>query len=180
VDRGALTRTFALVLLLLPAPLAAQTVEIGPLLGYRAGDFASAATTGVVVAVTLWPGFQVDGLFSHQSSSGVAVDHWLAGALQEFGGGSVRPFLAGDFGLTRYGFVGDDEIRFTTSGGGGVKVFPVSRVGVRLDGRVFATFLDATTAGSICGGAGCLVRLHLDVAWQVEVSAAVIVRFGRL
>src|SRR5436189_160709 len=72
----------------------------------------------------------------------ISADHWLAGGLQEFSGNRVRGFTTGMFGLTRYAADSDSEFRFTLSAGGGVKLLPTSRVGVRLDGRVFATFLD--------------------------------------
>ena len=65
----------------------------------------------------------------------VSADHWLAGGLQEFSGGGVRGFTVGMVGLTRYAAEGDSEFRFTVSTGGGVKLLPASRVGVRLDGR---------------------------------------------
>ncbi len=109
-----------------------------------------------------------------------AVDHWQGGVLQEYFGGAVRPFLTGVLGVTRYAIEGDSEYRFTTGAGGGVKLFPARRFGVRLDGRLFATFLDATTTSGVCGGSGCLLGVHLDVAWQFEVTAALVVRIGPL
>ena len=55
----------------------------------------------------------------------------------------MRPFLTGMLGLTRYAVGGDSEIRFTLSAGGGVKLFPTRHIGVRLDGRVYTTFVEA-------------------------------------
>ena len=43
-------------------------------------------------------------------------------------------------GLTRYGLPHDSETRFSVSGGAGVKLFAAPWIGVRFDGRVFATF----------------------------------------
>jgi hypothetical protein len=206
VARGALTRTaIAALFLATAAPLPAQSVEIAPFVGMRAGgddfDLVSARpgvvdhdpVVGVVVDVPMWEGLQIEGLFSHEPINFTvyvdpytpgarlhgAMDHWQAGALQEFGRGAIRPFLSGVLGLTRFAIEADAEYRFAVGGGGGVKIFPTSRVGVRLDGRVFATFLDATTSAGICGGAGCILGIHIDTSWQFEMTAGVVVRIGR-
>ena len=134
-------------------------------------------------------GLSVEGLFSHQEARvtvpggalasptrwRVTVDQWLAGGLQEFGYGRVRPFLTGLLGLTRYAGEGDNEIRFAVSAGGGVKLWPVRRLGVRLDGRVFATFVelegtrDRVLAGHLPGG----VRFACGVAGGIQRRAGV-------
>lgn len=203
--RGALTRTaIAVALVAWASPLAAQSIEVAPFVGMRAGgdDFGIVSVRpavvdhdpviGVVVDVPLWEGLQIEGLFSHQPINfnvytdpytlGArlhgAMDQWQAGALQEFGGGAIRPFLSGVLGMTRYAIEADSEYRFAVGGGGGVKIFPGSRFGVRLDGRVFSTFLDATTTSGICGGAGCLLGIHVDVSWQFEMTAGVVIRIG--
>jgi len=187
-----------------PPSARAQGIELSPYVGYRAGDVfditvpAAYSTVdrmpavGVVLDVPLWEGLQVEGIFSHQAVSILAypdsfspparlhgaVDHWEGGALQEYSGGAVRPFLTGVLGITRYAIEADNEIRFTLGGGGGVKLFPAKHIGVRLDGRVYATFLDAETTGGICGGNGCLFGIHVNTAWQVEFTAGVVVRLG--
>jgi hypothetical protein len=187
------------------APAArAQSVEVTPFGGYRfGGDIFEAATgraldvdgapaVGVAVDVPLSDGFQIEGMFSHQQTNvqlpltpvgaparvRVAVDHWQGGGLQEFSGTRVRPFLTGTLGLTRYAAEGDNEIRFTLGAGGGVKLFPMSRLGIRLDGRAFATFLDAEGTGSVCPGTGpCRLIVHVNVAWQAEFTAGLVFRF---
>lgn len=193
----------ATVLAAFAAPLSGQTIEVAPFGGFRFGsalvdtingrpiEVDGAPALGVIVDVPLANGMQVEAAFSHQRATllvldgsvgpsptlHVSVDHWQAGGLQEYGESPrVRPFLTGVLGLTRYGAGGDNEIRFTTGGGGGVKLFPVPHVGVRLEGRVFATFIDAAGTGVACGGRGCLIALHLDVAWQAEFTAALIVK----
>ena len=185
------------------APVSAQTIEVAPFGGFRFGsalvdtingrpiEVDGAPALGLIVDVPLASGMQVEAAFSHQRATlfvvdgsvgpsptlHVSVDHWQAGGLQEFGESlRARPFLTGVLGLTRYGAGGDNEIRFTTGAGGGVKLFPVPHVGVRLEGRVFATFIDAAGTGVACGGRGCLIALHLDVAWQAEFTAALIVK----
>ena len=181
----------------------AQTFEVTPFAGYRFGggfferltgqpvDLDGAASFGVVVDVPLQVGLQVEALFTHQHAHvfvsapqsltatrwRFAVDHWQGGGLQEFGGGRVRPFLTGTVGLTRYAAQDDSEIRFAVSAGGGVKLFPSPHVGVRLDGRVFATFVDADATIGVCSSGGCLIGFRTDVVWQTDFTAGVIFRF---
>jgi hypothetical protein len=66
-------------------------------------------------------------------------------------------------------------MRFMVAAGGGVKIFPVPHLGVRLDGRVFATFLDASGTVVACANA-CLAHLHVSIAWQAEFTAGLVVR----
>jgi hypothetical protein len=126
-----------------------------------------------------------EGLFTHQQASVVArrgsthvvVDHWLAGGRQEFGTGRARPFLSGLLGLTRYGAAGDNEVRFAVSCAGGVTM-PLDRgLGLRVDGRVFTTFVDAEARASACGPGVCLVRVHVEAVWQIEFTAGLVVAF---
>jgi hypothetical protein len=170
------------------APAAAQGFEVSPFLGFRGGGLEvdavggnrtnhdSAPALGVIVNVPLSAGLQVEAAFSHQKTGLLTTDHWQAGGLQEYLGGSARPFLTGILGLTRYGSGGDNEIRFTAGAGGGVKLFPAPHVGLRLDGRVFATFLDAEGTALACTTGRCFIALHVHVAWQAEFSAGIIVR----
>jgi hypothetical protein len=205
VARGALTRAAAVFLILgSAARVCAQGIEVAPFTGYRVGgdvfdvttlrpaDVDRSPSVGVVLDVPLWQGFQVEGIFSHQQVAFTvfpdavgpaarlhgAVDHWEGGALQEYGGGAVRPFLSGVLGLTRYAIEADEQVRFTVGAGGGVKLFPTPHLGFRLEGRLFSTFLDATTTSGVCGGRGCIVGIHFDVAWQLEFAAALVVKFG--
>jgi hypothetical protein len=181
----------------------AQSVEVMPFGGYRfGGDFFELVTgrpvdtdgapaVGVVVDVPLSEGLQVEGLFTRQrahvpglansvgsvSRSRVTVDHWQAGGLQEFRAGQVRPFLTGLLGLTHYAAESDNEVRFTVGAGGGVKLFPVPHIGVRLESRLFATFIDAEGRFGACTPGTCIVAIRADVVWQTEFTAGLIVRF---
>jgi hypothetical protein len=196
---------FVIVFLGLASALSAQSYEVSPFYGYRFGggfvdlytaqpfDLDGAPATGIAFDVRIYDDddLQIEGLFTHQAADvilgagqgrpitqwRVAADHWLAGALQEFDAGRVRPFTTGLAGLTRYAAEGDNEFRFTLSAGGGVKILPTRRVGIRLDGRLFATFLDGGGNAIACTPGVCLVGLHVSVAWQAEFTAGVIVRF---
>ena len=196
--------TVAAGLLGTAAVASAQAVEVAPFAGYRFGggffelltgspvDLDGALSLGVVLDVPISDGFQLEGLFTHQhahvlvpargfrpeASWPISVDHWQAGGLQEFGRGRVRPFATGTLGLTRFAATDDSEIRFTLGAGGGVKVFPSRHVGLRLDGRVFATFVDVDARFGACtAGGGCFLSFYTDVLWQADFTAGVVFRF---
>jgi len=195
--------TVAACLAGLTSTLSAQGVEVAPFGGYRFGgeffeiitgqpvDLDGAMSMGVVLDVPLPDGFQVEGLFSHQHAQilvpgrlfqpatrwQMSVDHWQGGGLQEFGSGRLRPFLTGSLGLTRYAAEDDSEFRFTLGAGGGMKAFATRHVGLRLDGRVFATFVDAEGTGFVCVRGACFLALHADVVWQAEFTAGVVFKF---
>jgi hypothetical protein len=180
----------------------AQGVEITPFGGYRfGGDFFELVTgqpvdtdgapaVGAIVDIPLGNGLQVEGLFTHQDAHvtvqsvpfgpptrwRISVDHFQGGALQEYSEGRVRPFAIGTLGLTRYASEGDSEMRFTLGAGGGVKLFPASRVGVRLNSQVSATFVYADARVASCGPGICFFGLDADIVWQIEFSAGLIVK----
>jgi hypothetical protein len=186
-----------------PTIASAQTIELSPFGGYRFGgdlfervtgqpvDLDGAPVVGGVVNVAMNDGLWFEGLFTHQRASftvpassvapatrwHITVDHWLAGGLQEFGEGRARPFLTGLLGLTHYAAADDHEIRFVVSAGGGVKLRPTRHFGVRLDGRVLTTFVDADGRAIACTPGFCLFGFNVDVVWQAEFSAGVIVAF---
>jgi hypothetical protein len=183
-------------------PLHAQSVEIMPFGGYRFGgdffellagqrlDVDGAPAVGVVVNVPFADALQIEGLFTHQNAMvsvpaglsypstrwNATVTHAQVGGLEELGNGRVRPFLTGVLGLTRYAAGGDSEVRFTVGAGGGVKLFPASHVGLRLDGRVYTTFVDADARFAACGTGTCVAALHVDVVWQAEFTAGIVFR----
>ena len=184
------------------APVHAQGIELMPFAGYRLGgdffellaarpvDLDGAPAVGVVLNVPLSAGLQVEALVSQQQATFAVADgllhpsvrwratvgHAQVGGLQEFADGKVRPFLTGLLGLTRYATAGDAEVRFTIGAGGGVKLFPVSMLGLRLDGRVHATFVDADASATACASGRCLSRIHVDMVWQTEFTAGLVVR----
>jgi hypothetical protein len=181
-------------------PAAAQRIEVTPFAGYRLGwgyfefiassDFDGAPSFGAAVDVPIGHGEAVEVLFTRQETRldvldpygqptrvPVTVDHWQFGGTQEFGRGRVRPFVAGTLGLTRYAWPGDSEVRFSLGGGGGVKLFATRHVGLRLDGRVYATFVDGDSTAGICSPGFCLIHLDVSVAWQADFTAGVTFAF---
>jgi hypothetical protein len=197
-----MVRWLAVALLLVDVmPAAAQPIEISPFGGVRFGGdpFEVVATpaavvdrrpaVGFIIDFPLGDGAQLEGLFSYQQASvlmpgnafaaparaQVSVEHYQIGGLQEYGA-RVRPFFTGVLGLTRYATGIESAWRFTAGGGGGVKLFPSSRIGVRLDGRVFGTVIDAEGTALACGGGGCFIRLHVNATWQAEFTAGLLLR----
>jgi hypothetical protein len=197
--------TLAALLLVSVPGVRAQGIEVAAFGGYRFGgdffeslsgrpvDVDGAPALGVAFNVPLSNGYQIEGLFTHQQADvtslaqplaspvrrSISVDHWQGGGLQEFDieRPQVRPFLTGSLGLTRFAAEGDSEIRFSLAAGGGVKLFPSPKLGVRLDGRVFATFVDADTRAVACGGGTCFVGLNLHVVWQAEFTTGLVFKF---
>jgi hypothetical protein len=193
----------AIVLLLRSSVVLGQTVEAAPVGGYRFGgdlfefvtnspvDTDGAPVVGGALNVDLGDGLSFEALVTRQEAHvtipgaafsapahwRVVVDQWLAGGRQEFGVGRARPFLTGLLGLTRCGIEGDNEVRFTVAAGGGAKLRLQRRLGIRLDGRVFTTFVDADTRAVACVQGTCLFGLDVNVAWQAEFTAAMILVF---
>ena len=186
----------------LPGTAGAQTIQVAPFGGYRFGgdlfeevtatelDIDGAPTVGAILDVFVGRGLSVTFIYSHQEADidlppangrtervSLAIDHWHAGGTQEVGRGAVRPFYTGSLGLTRFGGAGDSEIRFSLGGGGGVKFMPSRHLGARLDGRVYAVFVDGDATTGICTPGVCLIGLDVSVVWQAEFTAGVVVSF---
>jgi hypothetical protein len=58
-----------------------------------------------------------------------------------------------------------------------VKLFPTPRLGVRLDGRVFATLVDADADVLVCAPGICVGSINAWLVWQAELTTGVVVRF---
>jgi len=198
---GVLAALGVLLVMRAAAPAAAQTVEVAPVAGYGFGgdlfelatnhplDIDGAPVFGGAVSVEMDNGLWFEALVTHQQadldlSAGpygppgrirAVVNHFLAGGRQDFGTGRARPFVTGLVGLTHYGADGDDEIRFTLGAGGGVKMAVAPHLDLRVDGRVYTTFVDVDAAARCSGG--CIVGLNVNVVWQAEFSGGVVFVF---
>ena len=191
----------ALLVLGVSSEVRAQGIELMPFGGYRFGgdffellagrqvDLDGSPTLGLVVNVPLSGGLQVEALVTQQQATFLVpanlqpatrwratVSHAQVGGLQELSDGTVRPFLTGLLGLTRYATTGDSEVRFTIGAGGGVKLLPLSKMGFRFDGRVHATFVDANATAAACVSGRCRVAVDVDMVWQAEFTAGIIFR----
>jgi hypothetical protein len=181
----------------------ADRVEVTAFGGYRFGgefyeiatrrpvDSDGASSFGIVLNIPFTQETQIEALVTHQQARftvpaadgapemrfRVTVDHYQVGGLTEFGTGRSRPFLTGLLGLTRYESSGDHEVRFSGTAGGGVKLFPTPHLGLRLDGRVFATVVDADADTLVCSPGVCIGSIDAWIVWQAEFTAGLVVRF---
>src|SRR5918993_2137945 len=201
-----LVGAIALLLCVVPRVAEAQAasrVEVTAFVGYRFGgdfyeiasrrpvDADGAASFGLVLNIPFTRETQIEALVTHQEARftvpgaggvdgqrfRVTVDQYQLGGLTEFGIGRARPFLTGLLGLTRYEASGDHELRFSASGGGGIKLFPTRHLGARLEGRLFATLVDAEADVLVCSPGFCVGSIDASFVWQGGVTAGPLGRF---
>ena len=113
----------------------------------------------------------------------IVIEYLQIGGTYVGDGETARPYLAATIGGARIepdGAGYDSDTYFAFGIGGGLQVFPESRVGVRLEGRLFGSLIDSDS-GVFCqsgpGGSRCLIRSSGDVFWQWDMFAGVTVRF---
>ena len=182
-------------------------LEVTPFVGYRIGgefeDQDSEATlelneAGSYGLVFNWPSkgntewevylsrqpteIDVVGAIPSQSSFDIDVDYFQFGGTYLFEGKQAIPFFVATIGASRFdpresGL--DSETYFAFSAGGGIKLLPDKRFGVRLEGRLFGTLVDSGTTIFCQGGAGvtCSIQTSGTVLWQWQLSAGLIARF---
>lgn len=111
------------------------------------------------------------------------ISHFLLGGTYVGGGERARPFLSAGIGAARLspdapGY--DSDTVFAFGIGGGAQLFPASRVGVRLEGRLLGSVIESDStvfcATGTFGGA-CAFRASGDVLWQWEITAGATFRF---
>lgn len=94
-----------------------------------------------------------------------------------------RPYIVATIGASRLeprgsGF--DAETFFSFSFGGGVKLFPDKRLGLRLEGRLFGTLIDSSSEIFCRSGFDtnfCAVRVEGDFLFQWQAMAGLVFRF---
>ena len=95
----------------------------------------------------------------------------------------ARPFLVATIGLARFDpeqSQFDSETYFAFSIGGGVKLWPSNRFGLRLEGRFYGSVVDSDSkifCTSNAETSGCLISTKAEVLWQWEMMLGGIVRF---
>src|SRR5215471_13635793 len=113
------------------------------------------------------------------------VEYFQFGGTYLFDSGDddTRPFVSLTAGVTHFGpsLPGvDSESFFSGSFGGGVQLRKTKRIGVRLEGRVYATFVN-TDGALFCHsgpqGGVCAIQIHGTALYQFEGSAGVVFRF---
>jgi hypothetical protein len=150
---------------------------------------------GLLLDIPVWDNLEVELLFSLQDSKVEAkgystdpteldleVHYYHLGLLRTWPWDRVETFLVTSAGITRFepeagawdSF--DDHDRFSAAVGGGVKIPLADHVGLRFDGRVFATWVN-TESGTFCGRSGCLFHHEDSMMWQFETTAGLILDF---
>ena len=182
--------------------------EITPIAAYRIGGnfderdsdsrvaLDDSAAQGFILDIEANPNGQYELLYGRQSTHAdtqgffvndpiidMNVEYLQFGGTYLFEGDETRPFIALALGLTRF----DPELADTgsesflsASFGGGVQLNARSRLGVRLEARVYATFVDDDSAifcSSVSGTGACLIRADAKTLSQWEARAGLVFRF---
>ncbi len=185
------TFTLAVVAMLAPSAVWAQTVQITPFYGYQFGGNVDVARGELIVPAAGNFGFIFDLQFddavafefyySRQDTKleirergignkvelfDMAVEYYQAGGVYHFAEGNIQPFVSFGAGVTRWAAKTDlasDEWQFSLGGGGGVKAFVSPRIGFRLEGKLLFPFWSDTSF--FCGlPGGCWVGGSANVS----------------
>ena len=182
--------------------------EITPYLGARFGgtiedaateaeaELDDAGAAGLILDLREGPNTQWELIYARQSTEAdvselafaapaldVEVESLQIGGTYQGNGARYRPYLAAAIGGTRLTPTladVDGDTFWSFSIGSGVQLFPESRVGLRLEARLWGTLLDTDTdlfCQSGPAGGLCAVQVDSSVLWQFEAFAGVVVRF---
>lgn len=123
------------------------------------------------------------GFFPDDPTIDMDVEYVQFGGTYLFDGEYARPFIALTLGVTQF----DPELADTGSEsfvsaslGGGVQIRARERLGIRLEARLFTTFVDDDSdifCASNDGVGGCLVRADARMLSQWEARAGLVFRF---
>ena len=186
--------------LLAPAAAMAGEFEITPFLGYQFGgdvetfyqgefhdvNINSSENWGVVLSLGLSPMSQIELLYSTQDtkadarrfedSLGLKIDYWQVSMLWGFDpDAQINPYVVFGIGgtwLRPDGF--SSTAKFSGNIGGGAKIMFSDNIGVRLEGRFYATYINSSI--SYCDPLWCYG--YTNRLYQFDVSAGLIIRFG--
>jgi opacity protein-like surface antigen len=111
------------------------------------------------------------------------ISYLQVGGTYLFEGDRAWPFIVATVGASRFepdSSEFDSETFFSFGIGGGYKIAPSSRIGLRLEGRLLGSYLGGDSA-VFCRSdevsSGCLIAVSGDMVWQWEMSAGLRVRF---
>lgn len=194
-----------LLFLLAPSTASAEGFQVTPFVGYRdGGEFEDSGTGiklslseentwGIIIDKDAGTGKQAEFYYSHQPTSlnadGIVtpgalfdldIDYYHIGGRQLWDMGKATTFLVATVGATHFDPQSssvESMTRFSIGLGGGVELNATERVGFRLEGRGFATFLKSDEAVFCNGSGSCVVLVDSDVMLQFEVGAGVTFRF---
>jgi opacity protein-like surface antigen len=182
--------------------------ELTPFAGYRLGgsfdeldgdaevDLNDSNAQGIMFNIKAKPNGQYELLYSRQDTDAdtvgffvndptidIEVEYFHFGGTYLFDGDNTRPFIALTVGLSHFDpqlLDSGSESFFSASFGGGVQLNASKRIGVRLEARVFATFVEDDSrifCSSIDGAGSCLIQVDGRVLSQWEARAGLVFRF---
>ena len=182
--------------------------ELTPFAAYRiGGDFEDSETGeefdlddseafGLILNIRAKPQGQWEILYAQQStevdtagtlvateSIDLDVQYFQLGGTYLYEGDRAVPFIALTLGVTNFDpqFADlDSENYFSASFGGGIKVNMTERLGARLEGRVYSTFLERDSrifCSSNLGAGECLIQASGTTFNQWEARAGLTFRF---
>lgn len=202
--------TLVLLCLSTPSTAQGETFkfEITPFAAYRVGgsfdekdgdgrvELNDSNAQGIIFNIKANPNGQYELLYARQGTDAITegflandptidldVEYFHFGGTYLFDGDNTRPFLALTLGLSQFdpGIIdSNSESFFSASLGGGVQLNATRRLGVRLEARVFATFVDNDSnifCASTDGGGGCLIQVDAKTLTQWEARAGLVFRF---
>jgi len=123
------------------------------------------------------------GILAGDPTVDIDIEYFQFGGTYLFDGDNTRPFIALTFGASRFdpGLTdSDSETFFSASFGGGVQLNANRRLGVRLEARVFTTFVSDSSeifCSSIGGAGACLIEVEGRFLSQWEARAGLVFRF---
>jgi Outer membrane protein beta-barrel domain len=165
--------------------------EVGPKSGYSWGFQGDYSITNRIAVGALWNRQQSRLRFEFPFYESIdftdmAVDNYHGVITYHFANrdSNFRPFVFGGFGATRYSprTIGDisfeDELEFSTTWGGGLKLYPASKVGFKIGVRWTPTHIRTDPSGIWCNPRfGCWIISTWVYSNQVEFGAGVLFRF---
>ncbi len=182
--------------------------ELTPFVGYRVGGSFEDADTGESVDVNEDVSYglifnivekantQYEFGWSHQDTSvdlagtggnparlDLDIDYFQIGGTYLWEGTLARPYVVATLGAAHYrshSEVSESETYVAFSVGGGWKLWPTRRFGLRLEGRFYGTFLDSDSkifCSSAPDNSGCLIHTRSELLQQWELMAGGVFRF---
>jgi hypothetical protein len=191
---------FTVLALAVATPASAQKIEITPFVGYQFGgeltEIGDVTVNRKLEQNPMWGlalDFAITGLdqveiyYSSQSTElnrgtepaiDAKVDFIQVGALHHYSPHKpINPYVGFTLGATRYGVEGGNDTRFSAGIALGLKMLVSDHLGFRFDGRIFGTSTGSGTIG--CSDQGCIGYPDTSIIWNYNVSAGVIIHFGR-
>ena len=123
------------------------------------------------------------GFFANDPKIDMDVDTLQFGGTYLFDGEFTRPFIALTIGATRFDPTLPDsssESFLSASFGGGIHIWARNRIGIRLEGRMYTTFVNDDSSifcSSINGAGACNIRIDARTLTQWEAHGGLVFRF---